>query len=168
MTLVPDAAEQVAAVPTGPSGPIAAVVDAASRAALDYLLDLPGRRVSPAPDDLAALATLDVDLPDEPRDPVDVVDELHRVGSPATTASAGGRFFGLVVGGTLPAALGARLLTSAWDQVVFNDQISPVGCALERIAAGWITDMLGLPPEAHVSYVTGATMGNLHRSGRGS
>jgi glutamate/tyrosine decarboxylase-like PLP-dependent enzyme len=160
MALVPDATHLVAAGPSVPPVPVAAVLDTASRAALDYLVGLPARRVSPAPEDLAAIAALDVDLPNEPCDPVEVVAEMHRLGSPATTASAGGRFFGLVVGGTLPAALGARLLASAWDQVVFNDQISPIGCALERITAGWITDVLGLPAEAHVSYVTGATMGN--------
>jgi glutamate/tyrosine decarboxylase-like PLP-dependent enzyme len=158
MALVPDVMHPVAALPPVPAA--AAVLDTAHRAALDYLAGLPARRVSAAPEDVAAIAALEVDLPDVPCDPVDVVAELHRLGSPATTASAGGRFFGLVVGGSLPAALGARLLASTWDQVVFNDQTSPIGCALERITAGWITDVLGLPAEAHVSYVTGATMGN--------
>ena len=126
--------------------PVARVVDVAAAAAADYLTGIPNRRVSPDPDALAAIAGFDVELPDGPRNPADVVTLLHRLGSPATTASAGGRFFGLVVGGTLPAALGARVLASAWDQVVFNDQTSPIGCALERITAGWLTDLLGLPP----------------------
>ena len=139
---------------------VSAVLDTASRAALEYLAGLPARRVSPHPDALAAVAGFDIELPDGPRNPADVVMQLHRLGSSATTASAGGRFFGLVVGATLPAALGARMLTSAWDQVVFNDLTSPVVCALERITARWITDVLGLPGESHVSYVTGATMGN--------
>jgi glutamate/tyrosine decarboxylase-like PLP-dependent enzyme len=133
---------------------------AASRAALEYLAALPDRRVSPDQDALAAMAGFDIELPDGACDPTDVIAQLHQLGSPATTATAGGRFFGLVVGGTLPAALGARVLAAAWDQVVFNDQTSPVGCALERITASWITDVLGLPAESHVSYVTGATMGN--------
>jgi hypothetical protein len=136
------------------------VVHAAARAALEYLASLPARRVSPDPDALAAMVGFDIELPDAPRNPVDVVEQLHRLGSAATTASAGGRFFGLVVGATLPAALGARMLTTAWDQVVFNDLTSPVGCALERITTRWITNVLGLPAESHVSYVTGATMGN--------
>src|SRR6266545_8403642 len=156
MTLAGDSAEQLAAHGTS----LAAVLDTASRAALEYLAGLPERRVSPDPNALAALAGFDVEVPEGPSDPADVVANLHRLGSPATTASAGGRFFGLVVGGTLPAALGARVLASAWDQVVFNDATSPVGCALERITARWITDLLGLPRESHVSYVTGATMGN--------
>jgi glutamate/tyrosine decarboxylase-like PLP-dependent enzyme len=140
--------------------PVPAVLKTAAQAADEYLADMPFRRVSPDSDALAAIAGFDVELPDGPRSPVDVVAQLHRLGSPATTASAGGRFFGLVVGATLPAALGARILTSAWDQVVFNDQTSPIGCALERITAGWIIDVLRLPREAHVTYVTGATMGN--------
>ena len=106
------------------------------------------------------MAAFDIELPAAQRDPSAVIAQLHRLGSPATTATAGGRFFGLVVGGTLPAALGARVLAAAWDQVVFNDQTSPVGCALERITGSWVTDVLGLPSESHVSYVTGATMGN--------
>ena len=160
MTLLPDATEPIVPGSSLPSVGVAEVVGIASRAAIDYLAGLPDRGVAPDASDVAALAALDIALPDGPRDPADVVADLHRLGSPATTATAGGRFFGLVVGGTLPAALGARVLTSAWDQVVFNDQISAVGCALERITAGWITDVLGLPTGSHVSFVTGATMGN--------
>ena len=62
-----------------------------------------------------ALAGFDEPLPAGPSDPVDTLDLLDRLGSRATVASTGGRFFGLVVGGTLPAALGARALASAWD-----------------------------------------------------
>ncbi len=161
MTLAPDSTDHVGTDPaTVAPDPVATVLDAAAAAAVEYLAGILNRRVSPDPDALDAIAGFDIELPDGPRNPTDVVTQLHRLGSPATTASAGGRFFGLVVGGTLPAALGARVLASAWDQVVFNDQTSPIGCALERITAGWITDLLGLPRESHVSYVTGATMGN--------
>lgn len=154
MTLAADSADQLNAEDTGLEG----VLDTAHRAAREYLAGVPERRVAPDPDAVAALAGFDVELPDGPREPVDVVAQLHRLGSPATTVSAGGRFFGLVVGATLPAALGARQLASAWDQVVFNDATSPVGCALERITARWIIDVLGLPLESYVSYVTGAAM----------
>jgi glutamate/tyrosine decarboxylase-like PLP-dependent enzyme len=162
MSLAPDSPDHLmtGGAATTAQDQVPAVLDTASRAALEYLAGIPARRVSPHPDALAAIGDFDIELPDVPRNPVDVVTQLHRLGSPATTASAGGRFFGLVVGATLPAALGARMLTSAWDQVVFNDLTSPVACALERITARWITDVLGLPGESHVSYVTGATMGN--------
>lgn len=137
-----------------------ASLSAASAAASEYLSSVNGRRVAPDPAAIAELSWLTGALGDDPIDPAQVVRALHRYGSPATVASAGGRYLGLVVGGTLPAALGARVLASAWDQVVFNDATSPVGCVLERCAGEWVVDLLGLPAESHVSFVTGATMGN--------
>jgi glutamate/tyrosine decarboxylase-like PLP-dependent enzyme len=85
---------------------------------------------------------------------------LHRFGSPATTASAAGRFFGLIVGGALPASLGARVLAAAWDQVVFNKATSPIGVKLEQVAADWLLELFGLPRDASVGFVTGASMAN--------
>jgi glutamate/tyrosine decarboxylase-like PLP-dependent enzyme len=131
---------------------------AAAEAAIRYLATVDERRVAPDPASLRGLADMAQPLPLQPLAATEVLKRLDRYGSPATVASAGGRFFGLVVGATLPAALAARVLASAWDQVVFNDATSPVGCALERVAAGWLLDLLGLPPEAHVSFVTGASM----------
>lgn len=137
-----------------------AIVSTASELAQRYLDTLAGRNVAPSPAALAGLSAFDGALPDAPSAPDDTLDMLFRHGSPATTATAAGRFFGLVVGGTLPAPLGARILASAWDQVVFNDATSPVGVKLEQVAAGWLLDLLGLPEESAVSFVTGATMAN--------
>jgi glutamate/tyrosine decarboxylase-like PLP-dependent enzyme len=131
---------------------------AAAEAALDYVTNIGDRRVAPDAHATKGLLELQTPLAEEPVDPVTVIRALHAHGSPATVGSTGGRFFGLVVGATLPAALGARVLASAWDQVVFNDATSPVGCALERCAGEWVKDVLGLPSAAHVSFVTGATM----------
>ncbi len=131
---------------------------AATEAAFDYADTIEDRRVAPDTLALEGLLALHAPLGDEPVDAAEVVRSLHAHGSPATVGSSGGRFFGLVVGATLPAALGARVLASVWDQVVFNDATSPVGCALERCAGEWVKDVLGLPSEAHVSFVTGATM----------
>ena len=136
-------------------------LDAAHRHSARYLAEVSGRRVAPDRAARDALAGFDEPLPDGPSDPVDTLDLLDRLGSPATVASTGGRFFGLVVGGTLPAALGARALASAWDQVVFSDATSPVGVALERVAARWLLDVLGLPAGAAVGFTTGATVANL-------
>ena len=133
---------------------------AAHAASAEYLSTITARRVSPEPAALGLMARLTGPLGTDPVDPVRVIQELHSYGSPATVASTGGRFFGLVVGGTLPAALGARVLASTWDQVVFNDATSPIGCALERCAAEWVVDLLGLPARSHVSFTTGATMAN--------
>ncbi len=136
-----------------------ALTDASSRA-LQYLETIADRRVAPSPEALAGLAGFDMPMPDHPSDPVQTIALLDTLGSPATTASVGGRFYGLVVGGTLPAALGARVLASAWDQVVFSEATSPVGVKLESVASGWLLDVLGLPDQCSVGFVTGATMAN--------
>jgi xanthine/CO dehydrogenase XdhC/CoxF family maturation factor len=72
-------------------------------------------------------------LPDQPRTPVKVIEELDTIGSPATVASAGGRFFGFVIGGCLPAALAANILAAAWYQNAVLVVTSPVGAALEKV-----------------------------------
>ena len=138
----------------------AMVFETAAALAKDYVSNSWNGRVAPGPSDVKALSSLGGSIPEMGHDPVDTVRLLDEYGSPATVASTGGRFFGLVVGGTLPAALGASVLTAAWDQVVFNASTSPVGTHLETVAGAWILDVLGLPEGASVSFVTGATMGN--------
>src|SRR5438874_4257486 len=81
-----------------------------------YLADLKDRGVAPTPEALANLRRLDEPLPEHPTDPATVIRLLDEIGSPATMASAGGRFFGFVVGGSLPAAVAASSLAAAWDQ----------------------------------------------------
>lgn len=126
-----------------------------------YLRGLEARNVAPNAAALADLERFRKALPEGPSDPAATLDLLARYGGPATTATAAGRFFGLVVGGTLPAALGARVIASAWDQVVFNDGTSAIGVELEKVAAGWLLDLFDLPREASVGFVTGTTMGAL-------
>lgn len=125
-----------------------------------YLETINDRNVASTDLALEGLDGFDVQMPLKAGDPNETLQLLDRLGSPATTATTGGRFFGLVVGGTLPASLGARVLASAWDQVVFNDATSPVGVKLEQVAARWVLDVLGLPTESSVGFVTGATMAN--------
>jgi len=85
---------------------------------------------------------------------------LDEVGSPATVASTGGRYFGFVTGGTLPAPLAANWLAGAWDQNAAMRVMSPVAAALEDITLGWLREALGLPPSTGGGFVTGATMAN--------
>jgi glutamate/tyrosine decarboxylase-like PLP-dependent enzyme len=132
----------------------------AERAA-EYLAGLSQRGVAPSAEALARLAELDGPLPEAPSDPAEVLALLDRAGSPATIASAGGRYYGFVVGGTLPAALAANWLATAWDQNAGMTVLSPVSAALETITQGWLIDLLGLPAGAGVGFVTGATMANL-------
>jgi glutamate/tyrosine decarboxylase-like PLP-dependent enzyme len=124
----------------------------------DWLADVPSRPVPPrtTADDLAAV--LGGPLPDQPTDPGTVVDLLVAGVEPGLMAMPSGRFFGWVIGGTLPAALGADWLTSAWDQNAGMRFATPGVAAAEEAAGGWLLDLLGLPPEAAVGFTTGATM----------
>jgi glutamate/tyrosine decarboxylase-like PLP-dependent enzyme len=136
------------------------LTDAAARAGR-YLEGVDARPVAPTQDALARLAELDVPLQDEPLDPAAVLAELDEIGSPATVASAGPRFYGFVIGGSLPAALAANVLAGAWDQNAGLRVASPVAAALEDVSAGWVTQLLGLPAGAAVGFTSGATMANL-------
>jgi glutamate/tyrosine decarboxylase-like PLP-dependent enzyme len=131
----------------------------ADRAA-SYLRGLDGRPVVPTKGDLENLDQLPRKLPEEPTPADDVIELLDRFGSPATVASNGGRYFGFVIGSTLPAALAADWLTSAWNQNGVAEVLSPVATRLEGIAVGWIKELMGLPRGNEGAFVSGATMAN--------
>jgi glutamate/tyrosine decarboxylase-like PLP-dependent enzyme len=137
------------------------VLEFAARKALDYLEAVGSRRVAPSPSAVAELTQFDEPLPAAPSDPSLVLEILDRVGSPATVATAGGRFFGFVNGAALPVSVGAAWIASAWDQNAALRVMSPAAAALEDVALGWVRDALGLPAECAGSIVTGATMANL-------
>jgi glutamate/tyrosine decarboxylase-like PLP-dependent enzyme len=125
-----------------------------------YLTDLPNRRVSPAPGAVAGLERLDVPLQDQPMDPAAVLVELDDIGSKATVASAGKRYFGFVTGGALPAALAANILAAAWDQNAVLETASPVASFIEEVCSNWLVSVLRLPSRTAVGFATGATMAN--------
>ncbi len=132
----------------------------ATESALRYLRELPERPVIPAPADVEQLAELAGDIPADPMPAADTLDLLDRIGSPATIASAGPRYFGFVTGGALPVTVAANVLAGAWDQNAFSPVASPVGAELERISLGWLVDVLRLPPESYGALVTGTQMAN--------
>jgi glutamate/tyrosine decarboxylase-like PLP-dependent enzyme len=132
----------------------------AAELAAAYLESLPTRRVG-GPVELGALrAALGGPLPDGPTDPVAVMDWLATAAGPGLVASAGPRYFGFVVGGSLPAALGADWLASAWDQNAGLYVLSPAAAVAEEVAGAWLVELLGLPAGTSVGFVTGATMAN--------
>jgi glutamate/tyrosine decarboxylase-like PLP-dependent enzyme len=135
------------------------LTNAAARAT-QYIEGIGTRRVAPGPEDVASLEALGGTLPPHPTDPAEVIALLDQVGSPATVASAGGRYFGFVTGGSLPAALAANWLAGAWDQNAALRVMSPVAAAIEEIAIEWMRDLLGLPRGCGAGFVTGATMAN--------
>jgi glutamate/tyrosine decarboxylase-like PLP-dependent enzyme len=125
-----------------------------------WLASLPSRPVGPRvdADTLAALST--GALPSSPTAASDVIDELAAFAEPGLMAMPSGRFFGWVIGGTLPAALAADWLVSAWDQNAALRFATPTTAVLEETAGDWLLDLLGLPPTADVGFTTGATMAN--------
>lgn len=137
--------------------------DALERAATRarrWLASLPERPIPPSLDADAVLQRLGAALPDGATDPADVIDLLADSVEPGLMAMGSGRFFGWVIGGTLPAALAADWLTSAWDQNSGMRYSTPGTVAAEEAAATWILDLLGLPADADLGFVTGATMAN--------
>ena len=133
--------------------------DVASRATR-YLDGVTQRRVFPSPAALRDLQGFMVELQDESIDPAKVLAELDALGSPATVASTGGRYFGFVTGGALPATLAANMLAAAWDQNAGLELNSPLASHLERVCRDWLVSLLGLPAQTEVGFVTGATMAN--------
>jgi len=138
----------------------ALLADAASRAQR-YLDALPERAVRPDPDGVRGLAAWDTPLGDEPTDAHEVLRLLDEIGSPATMAMAGPRFFGFVIGGSLPVTVAAGWLATAWDQNTGLAAVTPATAELERIALGWLVDLFDLPPGTGGGFVTGATVANL-------
>jgi glutamate/tyrosine decarboxylase-like PLP-dependent enzyme len=139
---------------------MAGVLDDAAARAGRYLDGLADRSVAPTTAALSNLSHFAQPLQDHPIDAAQVIQELDEFGSPATVATAGGRFFGFVIGGSLPAALAANVLAAAWDQNAGLEIASPIGAELEKVCRGWLVSLLGLPRETEVGFVTGATMAN--------
>jgi len=136
------------------------LLDIFNARAKKYLGDIQKNPVYPSPSSLQALQQLNGSLQEESMQPGDVFELLDSVGSPATVKSSGGRYFGFVTGGSLPAAMYAKLLATVWDQNTCLSVMSPTAVALEEISAKWLVSVLGLPAESGVGFVTGATMAN--------
>ncbi|MGZ4637784.1 MAG: pyridoxal phosphate-dependent decarboxylase family protein [Actinomycetes bacterium] len=137
-----------------------AALDRAASHARDWLSSMPDRPVPPQLGADELHARFGGPLPEGPTDPAAVVDLLAEQVEPGLMAMPSGRFFGWVIGGTLPAALAADWLVSAWDQNSGMRFATPGTVAAEEDAAAWLLDLLGLPAGADVGFVTGATMAN--------
>jgi glutamate/tyrosine decarboxylase-like PLP-dependent enzyme len=128
--------------------------------ALAHLQGLPDRPVGPRASAAQLRAALGGDLPEESSDAREVVAGLAAAAGPGVAGTAGGRYFGFVVGGSTPAALAADWLTSAWDQNAGLYVLAPAAAVVEEVAGRWVTELLGLPPGSSVGFVTGAQMAN--------
>ncbi|MEP7001882.1 MAG: aminotransferase class V-fold PLP-dependent enzyme, partial [bacterium] len=133
----------------------------AAERSISYLDSLAERRVSPSPEGVAGLSVLNVELPQKPTDPATVLQQLDDIGSPATMAMAGPRFFGFVIGGALPASVAASWLATAWDQNTGYFNSTPGTATFEHVALGWLVDVLGLPRGVAGAFVTGTTVAHI-------
>lgn len=145
---------------TGPDPSDLDAVRLAASLAVDYAATIDARDPAPAPDAVAALAELGGPLPDRPGSAADTIDLLARIGGPATMGTTGPNYFGFVNGATLPVALGAAMLTAAWDQNAALPVMSPVAAAIHDVTRRWLVDLLGFADRTEVAFVTGATVAN--------
>ncbi len=125
---------------------------------LDSQRDRPPFPTAPA---LDALRCLDEALPDGPGETSGILRLLHEVGSPAAVAQGGGRYFGFVNGGLIPAALAARLLADVWDQNAALQVMSPIAAKLEALCETWLVDLLELPKGSAAGFVSGTSTASL-------
>jgi glutamate/tyrosine decarboxylase-like PLP-dependent enzyme len=135
------------------------LIDAAERGTA-YRESLDERPVAPSKESLDAVAKFVEPMPVEGTDDESVLAMLDDIGSPATMAMAGPRFFGFVIGGSLPVTVATNWLTTAWDQNVGMHEITTATSTLERVAMDWMLELFGLPQDAAASFVTGATVAN--------
>jgi glutamate/tyrosine decarboxylase-like PLP-dependent enzyme len=136
------------------------LAEAASRGA-NYLESLDTRPVFPHAADVERLReALRGDMPTGPTPDAEVLAFLDDYGSPATVASAGGRYFGFVTGGALPATVASHMLATAWDQNSFSFISSPAAALFDEATLRWLKSLFGLPTEAEAAYVLGATPAN--------
>jgi glutamate/tyrosine decarboxylase-like PLP-dependent enzyme len=135
-------------------------LERAHRGAIDFLDGLDERPVWPRASLDDMMARFGGPLPDAGAAPDDIVADLLDGAGPGLVGIPGGRFFGFVIGGTLPAALAADWLVSAWDQNSGSSGMTTATVGLERVAGGWICDLLGLPTTSAVGFVTGGQVAN--------
>ena len=147
-----------------------ATLDVAETHARAWLDAVPNRPVRPRVSTDEIVAALGGELAAAGCDPAAVVAELAERAEPGLMSIQSGRFFGWVMGGVLPAALGADWLVSAWDQNAGMRPATPAVVGVEEVAGHWLLQLLGLPLGSDVGFVTGATMANFTglAAGRGA
>ena len=133
--------------------------DSAQRA-IRYLETINDRAVAPSADALSEISRFDEPLPPHASSPHETIALLDDVGSPATVAMAGSRFFGFVIGGSLPVTVAANWLTTAWDQNTALHSVTPALAVMEQTALRWLVEVFGLPAQCGGAFVTGATVAN--------
>lgn len=132
----------------------------AATAAAEYRATVGDRPVAAPPDEAALREAFGGALARSGTPADQVIEDLVRAAEPGLMGTAGPRFFGFVIGGSVTAATAADMLTTGWDQCAFNPVLSPAAAAAEEAAGEWLKDLLGIPAGASVGFVTGAQEAN--------
>ena len=148
-------------MPPESNDPIERLLDLTQDIALGYIRSLPERAVAKPVERAELLERLGGPLSDEPLDALTAIRDLASGADPGLVATSGGRFFGFVEGGVLPAALAADWLTATWDQNPGFYVLSPAAAVVEEVVIGWLLDLLELPMTSSVGFTTGAQAANL-------
>ncbi len=134
------------------------IFDQAKEYAFDYVDKAFERNVYPTNDALENLRVFDEPMPSGKGDASEILTLLHRFGSPATVSQIGGRYFGFVNGGVIPAALAAKWLNDFWDQNTPLYLTSPIASKLESVVEKWLKQIFNLPDETVAGFVSGSSM----------
>lgn len=137
------------------------IFEKAYRYSLAYLENIFDRNVYPTEEALNNLSEFEEALPLSSAKAEDVIEQLNNFGSPATTATLGGRYFGFVCGSALPVGLAAKTLGTYWDQAPALNVLSPVSCKLESVVEGWLKELFNLPEQTVAGFVSGTSAANL-------
>jgi glutamate/tyrosine decarboxylase-like PLP-dependent enzyme len=149
-----------ALVPPSDNGTMRDLLHLVADRAAGFLASTPSRRVGVTVPKDALAGSLKRPLSEDPVPDAQVIEELIRDVDQALVCSGGPRYFGFVIGGAVPASLAADWLTAAWDQNAQVYATSPAASIVEEIVAGWVLELLGLPPHSSVGFVTGGQMAN--------
>jgi glutamate/tyrosine decarboxylase-like PLP-dependent enzyme len=126
--------------------------------AFEYADNSLSRNVFPSRGAIIGLNKFEEELPASTSDPEEVLHQLHKYGSPATVMHTGGRYFGFVIGGTVPVALAAKWLGDFWDQNAGLYTTSPIISKLETVVERWLKQLFRLPDNVVSGFVSGTTI----------
>ena len=130
----------------------------AQKYAFDYADNVLERNVYPTPNAIADLDMFVEKLPKATGNAAEILEKLNRYGTPASVAQTGGRYFGFVNGGVIPASLAVRWLSDFWDQTTALYVISPIASKLEEVSESWLRELLGLPDKVVAGFVSGSSL----------
>jgi glutamate/tyrosine decarboxylase-like PLP-dependent enzyme len=147
--------------PVPPEARYRSLLDDACDRAQTYLAHIRDRRVGVTPQELYAMQSLGGSLPEDGAPAADVLRMLDEAGSPATMATMGGRFFGGVIGGSLPVTVAVHWLADAWDQNACLYDLSPISAYLEDVVLRWMVELFRLPAGSAGALVTGTQMADV-------